>query len=304
MASAARDEEALGNVLDLFGRYRMLTFDRDPLTRRPDRGGSARGAAAQLAPAARMAGESRERLLVQRRLMSSAAEWQAIRAGAEFPGERSAPGPVRTSMGQHVLAPEHARSSCSDVRWHSPLRNRLTWRRAWRSSSDWKRRSRSAGRELALQKRAASRLRYLVAGLAVFLVVAAGLAVWALNRSQVAQANEQLAQDNFAHADALRVAAEANNLLSAHGPSELIALLSIRSMNMQYSPQADATLSQAAYLDYPVRRFSHGAAIWDLTFSPDGKYLVTAGADHAGQALGCRTGQQVRTLAGHRRPLQ
>ena len=106
--------------------------------------------------------------------------------------------------------------------------------------------------ELVLQKRAANRLRYLVAGMAVFLLVTAGLAAWALNQSALAQdnatvaqanANEasvqrqeaqnsaatavanqeeadrqrQDAQTNFTRSEALRLAAEANVLEQALG---------------------------------------------------------------------------------------
>ena len=35
VATAARDERALEHVLDIFGRYRLLTFDRDPAMGRP-----------------------------------------------------------------------------------------------------------------------------------------------------------------------------------------------------------------------------------------------------------------------------
>src|SRR4029453_10505421 len=107
-------------------------------------------------------------------------------------------------------------------------------------------------RELSLQQRAARRLRSLVTGLALFLVVAAGLAAWALNRSQVAQAN-------LAHADALRLAAEANSLWLSHGDNQLIALLSLRSLQIKSSPAGDAALVAASALDYAPREIAGDA---------------------------------------------
>ncbi len=281
--SAARDEAALQQVLDLYGRYRMLTFDRAPV------GG---GPTVEVAHEAllgswdRLNGwlaESRERLLVQRQLLFAAAGWQRsgreasfLASGArlvqfaELAAQGDAPGAVALTAGER----KYVASSLEEQQW------REAEARAQQA------------RELALQKRAASRLRYLLGGLAIFLLIAAGLAAWALNRSEVAQAN-------FAHADALRLAAEANNLLSAHGPAELIALLSIRSIGRQYSPQADADLSLAADLSYPVRRFNHGGAVWNLEFSPDGKYLLTACFDNTARLWDVATGRLVRTFTGH-----
>ena len=103
-------------------------------------------------------------------------------------------------------------------------RTRASWRagRGWRSSRNSRRMGRPGGRlaltaeeqaylaaslseqaqqeaaeqerqarELALQKRAASRLRTLVAGLTIFLLVAAVLAAWAFNQSLSGRAGQR-----------------------------------------------------------------------------------------------------------------
>jgi hypothetical protein len=77
-------DAALQRVLDLYGRYRMLTFDRDPRTREPT---VEVAHEALLSSWPRLRGwlhVSREQLLVQRRLLSAAAEWQAAGQDRSF----------------------------------------------------------------------------------------------------------------------------------------------------------------------------------------------------------------------------
>ena len=74
---------------------------------------------------------------------------------------------------------------------------------------------------------------------------------------------------NLAHADALRLAAEAKRVMDTGGPSELAGLLSLRSVQADYSRQGDAALEAAARLDYPSRHLdghTHGIGI--SLFSP------------------------------------
>jgi hypothetical protein len=120
----------------------------------------------------------------------------------------------------------------------------------------------------AAQRRAANRLRYLVVGLAIFLLVAIGLSVFAFNR-------QAAAVTNLNRSEAQRLAAEANVLLQAHGNAEVTALLSIRSIRSEYTPQGDAALAGAATLDYPVQVFGgHSGPIWSVAYSSDGKYVL------------------------------
>jgi WD40 repeat protein/transcriptional regulator with XRE-family HTH domain len=292
LASAARDEAALHRVLDLFGRYRMLTFDRDPRT-----GGSTVEVAheALLSSWVQLRGwldASREHLLVQRRLLAAADEWQAAGQERSFlaRGGRLAQfaGLVASGDGEPadlaLTAEEQtylAASLGEQQRQEAVEQERVT-------------------RELSLQKRAANRLRYLVAGLAVFLLVATGLAAWALSQRQVAESSAQEARTSLAHADALRLGAEASNLLLAHGESQLIALLSIRAIEREYSPQADAALAGAALLGYPIRRFLAPGTLSGIALSPDNKYLVAADDyDKTAHVWEVATGQTVRILSGH-----
>ncbi len=266
IASAVRDEEALGNVLDLYGRYRMLTFDRDRLTGSPTVEVAHEALLRSWPRLREWLDTSREGLLVQRRLLTSASEWQS--AGRE--PSYLASGVRLTQFA--ALQREDEEGSESALALTAEERAYLTASLQEQERQEAVEQKRQA-RELSLHRRAANRLRYLVAGLALFLIVAAALAGWALNRSQVAQ-------HNLTESEAVRFAAEANALMQGGGPAELAGLLSVRSIRTRYSPQGDAALEAAARLDYPVRRFvGYTDAVWVLAFSPDGKRLLTSDRD-------------------------
>src|SRR5207237_230251 len=76
-------------------------------------------------------------------------------------------------------------------------------------------------------------------------------------------------------------------------------LLGIRSLGREYSPQADAAVSGAALLAFPVRRFLDSSSMSGIAISPDGKYLVAADDDKTIHVWDIGTGQVVRVLAGH-----
>ena len=105
--------------------------------------------------------------------------------------------------------------------------------------------------------------------------------------------NSQATADaSFTRAESQRLAVEAINLLKNNVSPELIALLSIRSMNMQYSPQSDAALAGAVGLNYPQQIFTgHTDAVINLAFSPDGKYILTSSRDQTARLWDVPTGK-------------
>ncbi|HZM22969.1 MAG TPA: WD40 repeat domain-containing protein, partial [Anaerolineales bacterium] len=107
--------------------------------------------------------------------------------------------------------------------------------------------------------------------------------------------NAQATADaSFTRAESQRLAVEATNLLKNNVSPELIALLSLRSINMQYSPQSDAALAGAAGLNYPRQIFTgHTDAVTNLDFSPDGRYIVTGSSDQTARLWDAQTGEQI-----------
>lgn len=158
-------------------------------------------------------------------------------------------------------------------------------------------------RQAAKRLQTRNRIITVVGIVALLLALLAGVFGWQSNQNAIqaesnrgiAAGNAATAQANFARAESQRLAAEANVLLKSNASSELIALLSIRAMNQQYSPQGDAALSGAAGLDYPLEVFTgHAEIAYTTEYSPDGKYLITGGPGDTARLWDAQTGQELR----------
>lgn len=143
------------------------------------------------------------------------------------------------------------------------------------------------------QSRAAQRLRrgavYLIAvlGFAVIAALATGFFAYRANT-------------DFTRSEAQRLAAEADNLLLSHGDTNLIALLAIRSLNMQYTPSGDAVLTNLTTLEVPPLELKgHTDYIWGVDFSPDGKYVASGSSDKTARLCDLATGQTIHIFEGH-----
>src|SRR5262249_15314474 len=155
---------------------RLLTFDRDPITR---------GATVEVAHEAliRVWGRLREwldasrtALRVQRQLGAAAAEWERAERDSGFLATGARLAQVEGLAREGSLALTEGERAYLDA----SVAEQEQW-----EAAEYERQA----RELELQKRSASRLRYLVVGLGAFLVVAIGLSGWAVNRSQAAEEN-------------------------------------------------------------------------------------------------------------------
>jgi WD40 repeat protein/class 3 adenylate cyclase len=152
----------------------------------------------------------------------------------------------------------------------------------------------AAAKELAeTQSRAASRLRIrnrvitIVGSFAVILALLAGLF-------------GVQAETNFNKAEAQRLALEANRLFSAGGSPEQIALLSLRSMNTQYTPEGDSALAAAGRLNYHRQLFvGPSDGVFPVAFSPDGNYVLAGGWDNVIYMWDVKTGNEIRQFIGH-----
>ncbi len=111
------------------------------------------------------------------------------------------------------------------------------------------------------------------------------------------------ANSNFDRAEAQRLALEANRLVQSGGSSEQIALLSLRSIKLHYTPEGDAALAAAARLEYPVKLYNEATIVWSVAFSPDGKYMLTGNEDTTVRLWDVWSGQEIRRFTGHTAPL-
>jgi WD40 repeat protein/transcriptional regulator with XRE-family HTH domain len=132
------------------------------------------------------------------------------------------------------------------------------------------------------------------------LLIANRQQVLAQNAQATAQAASTQTIADFTRSEAQRLAAEANSLKLSHGDPNLIALLTIRSLNLQYTSSGDALLTSLTSLEAPPRIFSgHTNDVWGVAFSPDGKYLASGSSDGTARMWDLANGETVRVFEGH-----
>jgi WD40 repeat protein/class 3 adenylate cyclase len=310
LGSISAEPGQIEKLVDEFGRHRLLTYDRDPLTG---------GRTVEVAHEALIRtwprlhewlDVSRVNLRIHRQLLAAATEWEAsgrdasfLASGARLSQFETLASDIYSPRGVALNEEERAYLAAS-------LEEREQHERAAQERQE--RELRLARQSAAAQKAAANRLRVLVAALGIFLVVAAVLVVFALSRqaeadtqrvesqhsAATAVVSEKQAENNLALSDGQRLAAEANLLILESGNSEQAALLSIRSLRNQYTPQGDEALEGAAALDYPLRIFSGNTnPISSVAFSPDSKYVATADSSVDMHVWDVQTGANVHVLS-------
>ena len=142
------------------------------------------------------------------------------------------------------------------------------------------------------QALAAGHLRfraYLLGAAFALALLLAGVAIFYAN----------YARTSFIRADAQRLAAEANGLLKTAADPQLIALLSLRSVEGQYTIEGGGALTGAAGQPLPKVTFAgNGEGIYNVTFSPDGKYVLTGGYDGIARLFDAQSGRKLQQFEG------
>jgi WD40 repeat protein/DNA-binding SARP family transcriptional activator/energy-coupling factor transporter ATP-binding protein EcfA2 len=268
LASLDVDQEALAECIDAFGRSRLLSFDRDPRT-----GASTVEIAheALLVEWERLHGwidEAREDVRVHRRLTVRAAEWAEssddrsfLLRGTEL--ARFEAWAAESGLAQTGLEREFLRASVEE-------------REAVVEEEESRR-----VRQLALERHAVNRLRALVAVLAVAVVVAAGLTVYAFDQRDRSQV-----QTRIATARQLAAASVANLDVDPE-LSILLARQAVDQVDVNGAPLPDAVeaLHRALAASRVVLTIRTPATA-ALAVSPDGARLAAAGSIGIAEGVG------------------
>jgi WD40 repeat protein/DNA-binding SARP family transcriptional activator len=106
------------------------------------------------------------------------------------------------------------------------------------------------------------------------------------------------ARDSLANADSQRLGAEASGILQRGESAELAALLAIRGIQAQYTPQADAALQRASRHQFSDRIITLQQRVDGFAVSADGRFLLAGSGDGKAYLVGVDGGDIIRTLPG------
>jgi WD40 repeat protein/serine/threonine protein kinase len=302
-------EADMERVIDLFGKYRLLTFDRDPASRVPTVEIAHEALIRQWLRLREWLRTGREDMRMQRRLAAAAEEWLNAKQDASFlvSGSRLdqfEAWAAETSLMLNQRESDFLRASLAE-------RDRLRALEAERQA-----------KEAALERRSRNFLRALAVVMAVAAIGALGLSGVALSQRQLAEQNAVTA--TYAQGDALlqanaaataasaaeRNAAEAQSLVFTSGSqlalnnqdTDLALLLALQAnQNGQSTVQTQRILAEAAYAPGTRRVFTgHDDRVLSAAYSPDGKMAVSASTDKTLIIWDVATGKALQRLQGHK----
>ncbi len=306
LLSVGHNRQALETVIETYGKSRLLTFDHDPATRSPTIEVAHEALVREWARLREWLDASREDIRIQRLLSTAANEWIGADRDPSFLATGTRLSQFETlGTGKGLALSEHEAEY---------LDASIAERESRKAAEEARR-----GRELLYQRRAANRLRYLVAVMAIFLIVSAILSALAFTgrseaiaeaisratQQQLALNSEATAKASFARlaqSESRRLAIESLNALddSENKVTDLAILLGVRALQTAYSPEADTALLKALSLTHVRRQYvGHTDTVTSVAFSPDGKYALTSSSDKTARLWDVQAATDWRQFVGH-----
>lgn len=286
LTSISKMRSTVQDLIELLGKSRLLTFDRDPETRSPTLEVTHEALIREWQRLRQWLDASRTDVRMQRNLALAAEDWHK----AQYDNSFLLRG-IRLEQ-YEVWAGE------TNIALATDEQNFLGASIAMRQQEAAQEQARQA-READLERRARNRLRILVAVLAIATTIAFILTGFALNESRRAQQESELTRSLAQEASARRALADAD--------TDLAIVLALEANRIPSpAPQAWRTLAEVALAPGTRRVFvGHTASVLSADISADGTIVVSASQDATVRLWDASTGNQIGSrMTAHQADVQ
>ncbi len=296
LLAVAADEDAMDDLIDTYAAYRLLTLDHDPATRSPTIELAHEAILREWDRLRAWLDDYRYDIRQQRLLAAAVSEW--IGAGKD------------TSYLLHGARLEQFAGwvAGTELALTKEERDFVNVSLAQQAQNEQTERDRHR-RELALahqaersQRRAANRLRALVAGLAVFLAVAVALAALAMEARETAE-DERGKTEREAETNRSLVLAKNAEQAAQRGETDLALAFALAAVDRETpSPESVRTLRDIALGNGTRVVFrEHTSPVWAVALNEDGSFALSGGCGEFDEAGSCLHGELVLMNVEERR---
>lgn len=246
LISLSEDKQLMQEVIDLYGQYRLLTFDYEPATRAPTVEVAHEALIRDWGRLRAWLNASRDELRLQRRLAQVASDWLKNQEDHSYlaSGSRLAQFEALLQTSTLALNPDETRYLQASI---------------------------------AARQKNTNRLRMFVAGLAIFSLVALAIALFAFDQRSAAITQSTRADTEARLSRSRELAVTA---LDVEEP-DLALLLSLEALNVADTFEARNSLFSLLQTDPRLSKYLHGqtSAVRSVAVSRDGRWLAAAGRD-------------------------
>ncbi|NDJ62327.1 MAG: protein kinase, partial [Chloroflexi bacterium] len=295
LTSVAEDRLTIDSVIDILGKSRLLTFDRDPITRGPTVEVTHEAILREWVRLRTWLDASREDVRMQRSLAALTAEWLEAQRDSSF-----------LLRGARLFQFEKW-ADATDLaltRQESEFLKASVNERRLRETQEIQRKE----REEQLERRARTRLRWIVVLMTIATIIGFILTGLTFDRSRVAETARATSDANAILSQSLALQASASQAFDDNN-GDLAVVLALQANETLAQPpnQSQRALAEVAFAPGTRRVFAGQLSdITSMDISPDGSRIVAGSRDPFTRMLmwDAASGEALFTFDGHRGDLE